>query len=415
MPKKIDKTYTLPAIYPKSTTEKNVNSNCYVQFRFYDHDKEQWTEPIRRKAPLPNPYNKKTHYASLKALAEVLTSQLKDGWNPLDNSFPQNPDTVDSEIAKVKNLGFAAALQYAFNEKKKDWDPKSVSDYKSTLKYLVSAAKLVKLDKKPMKEFELPHFVMVLNKVAEIRKLSNTGFNKYRTHLSTLVTELMQWQVVTMNLVYHVKQKKVPKKSQQHRPPAEHERNLIIARIKTLHPHYFRFLCCVYACGIRPKDLTKLKIKNLRKIEQVFRVEDSKTGEQWESVIPDWLMKLLMELDLHKYPADYYIFGSHGSWGRDTFTPSATRMSANTPHETWNRIVKKPVAKGGMGLNVTQYSFKKLGGDDMIRLQAQFGVDKLLDLPQSQMGHTNSKMTEVYVSEHIDVKKRLLKERMPEL
>jgi integrase len=417
MPKKLTKTFTPPVIYPKGTTEKNVRQDAYVQFRFYDHDKEDWTQPIRRKPTLPGKYNKKEHYASLKALAEVLHEQLKDGWNPLDNSYPDNPnsaDTVDDEIAKLKNLGFAAALQYAYEQKKKDWDPKSISDYKSTLKYLTAAAKGVKLDKKPMKDFELPHLVMVLNKVAELRKLSNTGFNKYRTHLSTLVTELIQWQVVKINLVYHVKQKKVPKKSQFHRPPSKHELNLIAARLRTLHYNYFRFLCCIYACGLRPHELVNMRIKDLRKIEQVFRIEDSKTGEQWESVVPNWLMKILLELDLHKYPSDYYIFASRSTAGK-TFTPGPTRMHSNTPHTNWNRIIKQPVEKGGMGLNITQYAFKKLGGDAMVRLQAQFGVDKLLELPQSQMGHTSSKMTEVYVSEHIDVKKRLLKERMPEL
>jgi hypothetical protein len=49
----------------------------------------------------------------------------------------------------------------------------------------------------------------------------------------------------------------------------------------------------------------------------------------------------------------------------------------------------------------------------MVDMQHQ--VKDLLKLPQSQMGHTTSTMTEVYVTRHKEILNDLLRDEMPEL
>lgn len=402
MPKKINKTFTVPKILPVTTNEKNITKKACVYFRFYDPVNLRWHRPFRLKAQLPNPYSKKEHFTALKTLADHLYEQLKDGWNPITKSFPVEQET---DIGKIRNKTVVQAVQFAFDEKRPELKPKSVQDYQSTVKYLQQAARKVKIDRLRMADLELAHYQMWLQAVIDLRKLGAHGFNKYRTHLSALVTKMIPWQIVSINYLKHIPEKRVPKKSALHRPPTPVELNLIVARLKSQHYDYFRFVACVYATGIRPKELRQLRISDLNKMEQVFKIplEVSKTPEEREAVIPDWLMRVLLELDLHAYPKDYFIF-SKG------FKPGPTLMAVNTPSWKWRHVIKK-----AMGIKVTQYAFKKLGGDEMIRLQLDHGIDKLIDLPQKQMGHTSSKTTEIYVNEHKEVGKRLLKTKMKEL
>lgn len=54
-----------------------------------------------------------------------------------------------------------------------------------------------------------------------------------------------------------------------------------------------------------------------------------------------------------------------------------------------------------------------MAGDDMIKIPMQ--VKGLLELPRVTMGHSSSRMTETYVSEHREVYKDLIQTQMPEL
>jgi hypothetical protein len=46
-----------------------------------------------------------------------------------------------------------------------------------------------------------------------------------------------------------------------------------------------------------------------------------------------------------------------------------------------------------------------------VKLQRTEGIDKLLELPQLQMGHTSSKTIAIYVSEHVEILKEILKRK----
>lgn len=49
----------------------------------------------------------------------------------------------------------------------------------------------------------------------------------------------------------------------------------------------------------------------------------------------------------------------------------------------------------------------------MIKIQMQ--IKQLLELPKTQMGHSSTRITELYVSEHKEVYKDLIQTQMPEL
>jgi integrase len=136
--------------------------------------------------------------------------------------------------------------------------------------------------------------------------------------------------------------------------------------------------------------------------------ENSKTLIEREVIIPDWVMQLLDELKLERYNEEHYIFSTRNKYG--TFMPGMNRMHSNTPTRWWRKIVKEDLK-----LDVNQYSLKKLAGNDMVRLLYNERVNDLIKLPQQQMGHTTSKMTETYVHEHKNIENEILKRKMPVL
>nr|WP_231402174.1 site-specific integrase [Panacibacter microcysteis] len=199
-----------------------------------------------------------------------------------------------------------------------------------------------------------------------------------------------------------------------HKPPTDLQRKLIVDKIKTDYYNYYRFICVLYGCTLRPKEITRLKVKHLVRSEQIFRIipdkeeGNSKTSAQRDVVIPDWLMQMLNDLNLQSCDPDWYIFS--GKEGSKMFMPGKSRMHSNSPTRWWRNIVKIE-----LGLDVTQYSLKKLAGNDMVKLQVAHGVQDLLELPKLQMGHSSKSITEVYVDEHKKVLSQIVKTRMPTL
>jgi integrase len=411
MPPKLIRSWTEPRISPKNINPSNVGHHCYVWFRYYDQEKGKWSHPIKRKPALEYPYNKKDHYQELKALVKAIDYKLRvQAWDPITNTTRHiDFDVPGFDQERVKWFDFSEAIDFAFEKKKPDWSERSVQCYKSAIKVLKSSAKKVNLSELRMKDFELPHFKLLLEHVKSDRKLSAAGFNKYRSYLSGLVGEMIQWQIVKFNLVFYVKTKKEDR-NLAHRPPTRDERNIIITRIKNDHPNYYRFLSVLYGCTMRPVEITRLQIKHLHIKEGVFRLPaaNMKTKEYREVVIPDWVLAQLMELNLHKYDREYYIFSTNNKYS--SFLPGPRMIHVHSTQRYWKKIVKDDLK-----LDINQYSLKKLAGDDMIRLQVQSGLNNLLELPRIQMGHANQSMTSVYVNEHLNVQKELIKTKMPVL
>lgn len=411
MPKKIIRQWTDPCISPKNTTDKNAGTHCYVWFRYLNPETGQWSNPIKRKPAITLPWSKRSHYLNLKALIRAFEIKLSiEGWNPIDDSYPNNePIEVDAELLRIKKLSFIDALDYAFQKKKPDWSHRSVQCYESVVKYLKQYARFVGIHNKKTEELDIAHYKLLLEKIKEKRKLTPMGFNRYRTYLSTLITEMKQWQIVTKNVIEDVRTKPEEKRM-AHRPPTKDERLIITTTMRKHHPEYFRFLAVLYGCTLRPDEITRLQISHLHKKEGVFKVPSSNTKNKTYRMvtIPNWVMDLLMELNLQNYPPDYYIFSTTNI---KSFVPGKRKMHANTTSHWWRKIVKNK--KTGLGLDVNQYSFKKMAGDDMIKIQQH--VKNLLELPRIQMGHSSSRMTEIYVSEHKEVLSDLIREQMPVL
>lgn len=395
-----------PTIYPKNPKPSDMKKTWRVRFRFFHLGK--WHQ-ISRKGKQEINLNSITSYKERLAAAKTIISALKDrlnkGWNPVTNTYPAKT-TKQIEIELLQSMNFSEGLEFAKSQLKKNWKHKTEQDYSSKIKYLTKACEHIGIDK-PIKEFRKIDFKLILEQVLEDRKLGSDGFNAYRTFLSGLISELVEWDVLESNVIRDIKTRETLKRV-AHRPPTQDERLTIVSYIKEHYRQYFRFLCIIYGCGIRPKEITQIKIKHLHKLQGIFRLPAEITKNSMESdvAIPDWVMDLLMEMKLEKYDPEYYIFSGNGN----LFLPGANKMHSNTTTNWWKKIVKE-----GLKLDVNQYGLKKLSADDLVRLQRREGADNLLSLAKEHFRHSDEKVTQAYTGEHLNITREIIKRKMPQL
>ncbi len=402
------KKFTEPIFSPLNPKAEDMKNGWRVRFNYLHDDK--WI-----RFSFSQGINRIKDYGERLAQAEVLknllTNKLKfEGWNPVTDTYnPEVHPEVDQQIKAMQQMSLEDAMSFVFGKRKDEWTRKTQQDYSSMLKYLKKAAMLCKLHDKGVHLFQGAHFKLLLETVEKVRNLSHKGYNKYRDYLSTLVGEMVQWDIIQHNYIHNIRLKKEPK-TLAHQPPDDNDRVLIVNHIKKEHPDYFMFLCLIYGCTLRPKEILGLKVSDIDFRKQTIRLkaENAKTGTERNVALPNWVKDMLEDfLIRHPHKPHHYLFTSNG---QGTFLPGWKTPGKNMAHRTWKILVKE-----GLGLETTQYSLKKLAGNDMIKLQQERGVLSLLELPRVQMGHSNSRQTEVYVTEHKKAIDKVIRDYMPEL
>lgn len=409
-------------LYTKPIICKCKNGEWFVLFRYWNADTNQW-QPIKRSNNLNRIHDLEEKEAEFEAFREARENWLKAGWNPITDTFP-SPVIQSMDLENLRKMNLIEGMQYGYNEKKNDWKKRTIETYEPMFNYLKRGSIVSETNNIRLSFLNSLHCKKLLETTCELRKLGAKGFNKYKDFLSSIIGYLSTHEIIKDNPVEKIRAKKTVK-TIAHRPPTDDERKIIVDTMQNKHRNYFRFLAVEYGCTMRPAEICGLRIKNLHKLQQEFRLipedhrlapeeqSNTKTDIEREVAIPYWLMDLLMEMNLQNYDPECFIFTMTNPGGK--FLPGPKRMSPRTSTTWWRNIVKAPREEGGLNINVDQYSLKKLSGDDMIKLQRKEGINNLLDLPRQQMGHTKSAQTEIYVNEHKNVLKDVIKNKMPAL
>ena len=204
----------------------------------------------------------------------------------------------------------------------------------------------------------------------------------------------MQWDIIEVNPAHNIKNKYV-EDSIAHIPANENQHKLIKKCLQENHPYFYNFMQFMYYSGARPKEILQIKLSfiDIKTREILLPAKITKGKISYRNiVIDDGLLDVLLDMEIDKYPKDFYLFGSFREPGKGNvgkyidFIPGPTSIKRDTATKRYKKIVKD-----GLGIDVTMYSYKGKGGDDKLRA----GVD--LDSIRNQYGHTNKKMTKVYV------------------
>jgi integrase len=417
--------YTVPQIGIDNKGTKN--EEWYVVFRFFHAGKwhyRKYREGINRIK------DKKKKAIEAEGLKEARHQWLKWGWNPIID--PEYKLRKVANRAAVSELPFNKAMDFALSKKK--LAKKSVQDYTNILSHIKVIAERTGYDLIPIDKFEAFNVLELLDHITRERKLSNNNYNKYLDVIRSMFTVLKRRQVVKYNPASDLEHFKVAE-SNKFIALTQEEKDLITKEMFTKHPRFFAYIQVLYHTGIRPKEILALRIADVdlkRKLITIapdIEQENSKTTNVRHVAIAAQLLPFLKELDLHKYPSNYFVFGSafgpggnrgsiawvnvgkegkgkktgvSGAMRGDYFKPSPFHIKRDTVTKLWKKIVIEDLK-----INKYLYALKHTGADDKILA----GID--LDALRELYGHTSKLMTETYAKKIREVNRKQIVENSP--
>lgn len=144
----------------------------------------------------------------------------------------------------------------------------------------------------------------------------------------------------------------------------------------------FYLLACnlLFCCFIRPSEICGLKIKDLNFKKQTIFIsaEISKNKKSQIVTMPENVCMMLLDLEIYKYPSDFYIIGKD-------FTPSKEKLKPSLLRYKWDGLRQKL----GFAVSYQFYSLKDSGITKMLNI---LDVSEVRD----QARHSNIAITDTY-------------------
>jgi integrase len=396
-----------------------------IWFVWFDITNKITGEKIRKQFKSGINRNKKLkdRLAEGYGLVAVLKEQLKAGWNPFDKAPEINKAQEPiSEVDRLLSMNFIQALDFALSECKVA--SHTFKGYRLCVDYIKTAAKAIGIDSTPAAQIEQTHIKLLLKKCSEMRKWTNKSYNKNVGYLCAVLGRLIEWDVIKHNPAEKIKTLPTTE-TEKFIPYTEDEKSRIREYFYLHHYNFYVIVMMIYHCGLRPKEILSLKIKDIDltgrtiKIYPEIELENSKTKSVRKIPINNHLLPFLRELQLHKFNPDYYAFGSPyekgmgnrgssagrktGAMHPDYFKPSEVMIKRDTITKFWKKIVIDKLR-----INKYLYAAKHTGGREKILA----GMD--LDALKTLYGHSSKYMTEKYARVIKDIYREQIINHSPE-
>jgi integrase len=357
--------------------------------------------------------------AEAKALIEILEIILSEGWNPHVEEMKAYLTRTRQPTETLPKMPFNAALDFALKNKQQALAPKSYKDIHGVKEFIQKAAKTLFLDSLPIGELKRTHVKQLLEQVGKERQReydkqyreklakgktsakrvvwTGNSHNKYRNFLQILLTELVEYEALEYNPCDKIG-KRPEIQTGLHRHATDQEKAIIKEHLQQYYPGFYTYLATEFATGMRPIEICGLRVSDYDSLNLCFHIQhaEGKTRKARMVPIPNSLMPLLGKLNIENYPNSYFIFGRG-------FKPAATRERRENITKWWKDIVKD-----GLGINVSLYSFKGLGGE----AKSKAGISA--EMVSAQFGHTTVGMTMRYLHGERDRINKEIIERTPD-
>lgn len=369
--------WTIPKL--KSYPE-NSQQEWYVWFRFNN-------KPVMVKKGINQILDLKEREIEGKALAKALEIQLKKGWIP---------NSAKNYIEKVEKKTILEVADISFKLKAKQVD--EVKSYRTAINFFKKALKELKMQRLNSFRFERSHAKRILNHLKEQREWTNQNYNKYVGLYRIIFYEGLDLGYFKTNPFGEIRNLKTVKKL-ANTPPTDEEMKLICEELKLKNYGFYIFFMLIYHCGIRPKELILLKIKDLDFETQYIKIQEENAKNDKFRKVP--MVGNVYDL-LKNYKGlddDFFVFGTWLKNGgqhsqKNWFKPNKYKLKRDTPNRQWKKLIKD-----GLGINKNLYSGKHKGADD--KLEAGMDIKTICSI----FGHSETSMTERYT--HSLTEKRL--------
>jgi integrase len=337
------------AVSPRNWQTKNAkfNKDWYIMYRFYD---PRFTKPKQVMVKGMNHYKKlvERQEAMKKCLADELDRLLSGSYNP----FSRTDGASESIVAVGKETSIVEALKLANNKI-------TVSDStQRDLKYLIihieKAVKALSLEAYQIAKVSRKTVKLLLEQISS----TADRFNKNRSNLMILFSELCEAEAIDINPVRDIKKKKVVKHIRETLAPEE--RTKVDKHLQESYPTFHRFLHIFFHSGARISELLRVAETDVDLRNQRYKVVIRKGRnyiEVWKTIkdvaLPHW--KNIME----ECSKGDYVF----SVG---LRPAQVQIKPYQITKRWNRLVKKKI-----GIDADFYSLKHLHTTEVVDLLSE--------------------------------------------
>lgn len=380
-------TFTIPKVC------KPADGQWYVYFRYNGQLK-------RYKFGINYIKDLKKKEVEANAIAKALHQKLKSNWNP---------NVPDLEFS-TPDFTLYNALDFALEKKKPNIAPKSYSGYSGTIKFIQTSITELGLKAMPILDLKRAHLKLIMEVTSKKRKWSNKAYNKHLNHLKSVLSKLIQWDIIEFNPAFSIKN--LPTEEVEANIPATPKQHAIIkSTLEKQYPEFYKFVLTIFHTGMRPAEILQIKISMINMFKQQIILPKEITKTRRKRIVPinNHLLQFFATMQLEKQPSDYYLFGSFRESARgnvglhEDFIPGPTAIKRDTATKRWHKIVKID-----LGLDVNLYSNKHSGAN--AKILAGMSLDALREL----YGHTSKLMTETYAKAIKDVYRKQIMDNSPE-
>ena len=255
-------------------------------------------------------------------LIEGLTRKLRSGWNPW----------VESDGVRGYTL-FDECLERYVDYVCKMGRKETIQNYTSRVKVLRDYVSTRTLPIKYVYQFDSAFVTDFLDWAYLDRENSPRTVNNYRGWLFSLAEFFIRRKYIKENPVKEIKALKEDDKYRKDLTPAMLKK--MHRHLKKTDPHFLLACLMEYYTFIRPTELSFLKLSdfNLKECTVFVSKVFSKNKRDAFVGLNETIIKLMISLEIFKYPGNFYLFGKD-------FIPGETRLGPDRFNKRWTKMRK---------------------------------------------------------------------------
>jgi integrase len=342
-----------PSINPKNWNQPgaSIKKDWYIQYYFYDPTfKERYKNG--RLTIVKGGINQFKTLAERRQAAKILLAEeirmlTEEDYNPI-TGYRLIAPPMEYEIDPA--TPFIEALKMAMGKIRVE--KSTASDLASVIRGVELSARQLRISHIRISEVRRKHIKSILENLMHTNeRFTANRFNKYRSYLMMLFTELVELEAVESNPVREIRKQKVLQK--QRILLTQEERTLINAELQKHHYEFWRFLIIFFHSGGREAELLRLRYEDIDLVNQRYKTIVRKGTTQREQLrtIKDVAVYFWQELMSVAKPGDY-IFSKGLVPGKKPIRPDQITRR-------WRRHVKEK-----LGIRADFYSLKHLNLDE---------------------------------------------------
>jgi len=307
------------------------------------------------------------------AIVSVLHNKLQDGWNPINDTVPEEDEREEISITK--------AFDNVLSIKRSYITPRTYKTYYDHINLFKKWLVQKKLDKLYVQNITNVHLMKYLDYLLRDKKYCGKTYNGHLGILKCFFNAFLERNYIEKSPVVGIKQ---VRQDTGKNTTYSHLEEKLLEKYMYAHERDFYYTTrFVRFCFFRRSELSKLQIKHINWDNKTIIVpsESAKTRTQDSITISRTLEKCIIEMGILDLNPDMYVFGKN-------FLPSLNKLKRVDDFSDRQRMINR---ENNIKTECTFYSWKHTGAVDLYnRTKDPYTVMR-------QCRHSDIKMTMIYL------------------